>query len=88
MRIRDKYCIVYMYSIVFDLNCIDILLSGCQVQVWTTDPQQAGAAPDDEVTTTFGISISVARVFALRGMNNFAMSTQRHFMMRPVRFLQ
>jgi hypothetical protein len=77
-----------MYSIVFDLNCIDILLSGCQVQVWTTDPQQGGAAPDDEVTTTFGISISVARVFALRGMNNFAMSTQRHFMMRPVRFLQ
>lgn len=88
VRIRDKYCIVYMYSIVFDLNCIDILLSGCQVQVWTTDPQQGGAAPDDEVTTTFGISISVARVFALRGMNNFAMSTQRHFMMRPVRFLQ
>ena len=56
--------------------------------MWTTDPQQGGAAPDDEITTTFGISISVARVFALRGMNSFAMSTQRHFMMRPVRFLQ
>ena len=52
----------------------------CQVQVWTTDSQQGGAGPDDEVTTTFGISISVSRVFALRGMDEFAMSPQEHIL--------
>lgn len=51
------------------------------VQVWTTDPQQGGAAPDDEVTTTFGIrnvSWSPDSGFFINGVPTKILGTANH----------